>query len=72
MIKGKCCICGTVKNCAPFLEKVFNNIETIGKLFDDYKIIIAYDNSVDDSLAILRKLQHEYTDKLILYIGSIK
>ena len=70
MIKGKCCICGTVKNCGPFLEKVFKNIETIGKIFDDYKIIISYDNSVDDSLAILRKLQHEYTDKLILYIET--
>ena len=23
MIEGKCCICGTVKNCGPFLEKVF-------------------------------------------------
>ena len=70
MIKGKCCICGTVKNCAPFLEKVFKNIETIGKIFDDYKIIISYDNSVDDSLAILRKFQHVYTEKLILHIGT--
>jgi hypothetical protein len=48
MLKGKCCICGTVKNCAPFLEKVFENIEIISKIFDDYKIIIAYDTSTDD------------------------
>ena len=54
MIKGKCCICGTVKNCGPFLEKVFKNIETIGKIFDDYRVIMAYDNSTDNSLKILQ------------------
>ena len=45
MIKGKCCICGTVKNCEAYLEKVFKNIELIGNIFNEYKIIIAYDNS---------------------------
>ena len=55
MIKGKCCICGTVKNCAPYLEKVFKNIVTIGKIFDDYKIIMSYDNSDDNTLQILQK-----------------
>ena len=38
MIKGKCCICGTVKNCGPFLEKIFKNIEAIGNIFEDYRI----------------------------------
>jgi hypothetical protein len=31
----KCCICGTVKNCGPYLEKVLKNIETIGKIFGE-------------------------------------
>ena len=35
-----CCICGPVKNCGPYLRKVFDNIEKIGSLFDDYKILI--------------------------------
>lgn len=70
MIKGKCCICGTVKNCGPFLEKVFKNIENISKIFEDYKIIIYYDNSNDDSLEILQHYSHLYADKLILHIGS--
>ena len=26
----KCCICGPVRNCEPFLDKVFENIEKIG------------------------------------------
>lgn len=45
-----CCICGPIKNCAPFLDKVFNNIEQIGKLFDDYRILVFYDKSTDNTL----------------------
>ena len=39
----KCCFCGPVKNCGPFLDKIFQNIENLGTLFDDYKIIIYYE-----------------------------
>jgi hypothetical protein len=45
-----CCICGPVKNCAPFLDKVFENIEKIGSLFDNYEILIYYDKSSDNTL----------------------
>ena len=38
-----CCICGPVKNCAPYLNKNLENIEKICSLFDDYKIVIYYD-----------------------------
>jgi hypothetical protein len=31
MIKGKCCICGTVKNCGPFLEKICGPVCLKGK-----------------------------------------
>ena len=67
---GKCCICGTVKNCGPYLEKVFENIETIGKIFDDYKIIIAYDMSSDNSLDILHKYELTHPDKFILHVET--
>jgi glycosyltransferase involved in cell wall biosynthesis len=69
MRSGKCCICGTVKNCGPYLNNVFKNIESIGKIFDDYQIIISYDHSNDDSLDILQ--QHQATnDKIILHIEN--
>jgi hypothetical protein len=45
-----CCICGPIKNCAPFLDKVFDNIEKIGAIFDDYKIMVFYDKSSDNTL----------------------
>jgi hypothetical protein len=70
MIPGKCCICGTVKNCGPFLNKVFKNIETIGKIFEDYKIIIGYDHSTDNSLEVLNNYKLEHPDKFILHIET--
>jgi hypothetical protein len=52
-----CCICGPVKNCAPYLNKVFENIEKIGSIFDDYKIVLYYDRSTDNTLNMLIEYQ---------------
>jgi hypothetical protein len=65
----KCCICGPVKNCEPFLDKVLFNIEQIGKLFDDYEILIFYDESSDNSLTKLKKYQ-EKNMRLKLYVNK--
>ena len=65
----KCCICGPVKNCGPFLNKVLANIEKIGALFEDYKIIIYYDQSTDNTLHILKEYQKK-NDKLLFYVGT--
>ena len=54
-----CCICGPVKNCGPYLKKVFENIEKIGSIFDDYTIVIYYDKSTDNSLEFLKEYQHK-------------
>ena len=64
-----CCICGPVKNCGPYLNKVFENIEKIGSLFDDYKIIIYYDNSNDNTLDILKEYQTK-NPKLSFYVNK--
>jgi hypothetical protein len=45
-----CCICGTVRNCGPYLDKVFENILKISTIFKKYEIIIFYDNSTDNSI----------------------
>jgi glycosyltransferase involved in cell wall biosynthesis len=63
----KCCFCGTVRNCAPYLEKNLQNIEIISQLFEDYEIIIVYDQSSDNSIDILKKYQ-EKNNKLKIYI----
>ena len=52
-----CVFCGPVKNCAPFLDKVFSNIEKMATLFDNYVIILYYDHSTDNTLDKLKKYQ---------------
>ena len=64
----KCCICGTLKNCEPYLNKVLENIEKIGSLFDDYVIILYYDKSSDNSLQILKEYQIK-NNKLFFYVN---
>ena len=64
-----CCICGPVKNCGPYLNKVLENIEKIGTLFDDYTIVIYYDQSSDNTLEILKEYQAK-NPKLFFYVNS--
>jgi len=64
----KCCICGPVRNCGPFLDKVLQNIENIGSLFEDYEILIYYDKSTDNSLNKLKEYQVK-NHRLKLYIN---
>ena len=53
----KCCFCGPVKNCGPFLEKVMQNVLQLTPLFSEYAIVLFYDKSDDDTLACLKRLQ---------------
>lgn len=64
-----CCICGPVKNCGPFIEKVLNNMERIGEIFDDYKILIYYDKSDDDTLEKLKNYQSK-NPKMQFYVSQ--
>lgn len=66
----KCCICGPVRNCGPFLDKVLQNVEKIGALFEDYQIIIYYDPSSDDTLDKLKEYQ-KTNPRLKLYVNKI-
>lgn len=63
-----CVFCGPVKNCAPFLDKVFSNIEKISTLFENYVIILFYDASTDNTLEKLKQYQIK-NPKLQFYIN---
>jgi len=58
-------ICGCVKNCGPFLPQVFDNIKNIISLFDSYKIVIAYDNSFDNTYNYLMEMKKLYNVEII-------
>jgi hypothetical protein len=64
-----CCICGPVKNCGPYLLKILDNMEKLGSLFEDYKIVIYYDKSNDNTLSILKQYQ-ERNPKMIFYVNQ--
>jgi glycosyltransferase involved in cell wall biosynthesis len=64
-----CCICGPVKNCASYLNKVLQNMEKIGSIFDNYEIIIFYDESQDNTLDILKEYQ-QINPKMKFYVNK--
>jgi hypothetical protein len=65
----KCCICGPVRNCGPYLDKIFENIEKIGELFEDYVILMYYDKSTDNTLEKLKEYQNK-NPKLHFYVNK--
>jgi hypothetical protein len=65
----KCCICGAVKNCANHIDKIFDNMEKIGSLFEDYVIIMYYDESHDGTLEKLKSYQSK-NNKLQFYVNK--
>ena len=58
-------ICGCVRNCERYLEKVFENIRKIGGLFDAYEILIVYDDSTDGSYETLMEIKQKIPFKLL-------
>jgi len=67
---NKVFICGPVKNCAPFLDKVFENINKIGALFDEYNVFLYYDKSNDDTLKKCIAYQHENQERVSVYVNT--
>ena len=66
-------ICGCIKNCEPHLNGVFHNINLITKLLDDYRIIIAYDESSDNTLQELHLLRKTFPEgKMTIIMGDSK
>lgn len=65
----KCCICGTVKNCETYLDKIFLNMKIVGALFETYQIILYYDHSTDNTLAKLKTYKSLYPDHFQYHVN---
>ena len=63
-------ICGCAYNVETHILNVFENIQTICNLLDDYYIIIAYDESDDNTLDILHQLMDKYPEKMEIVRGN--
>jgi hypothetical protein len=64
-------VCGTVRNCEPYLDACFRNIKRITDKYADFRIIISFDVSEDKSLITLIKYKHEFGDKMDIIINRI-
>ena len=60
MSNHRVCIAGCVKNCGKHLDSVFQNIRKVVSLFNSYEVVIAYDESNDNSMAELTRLSNEF------------
>ena len=60
-------ICGCVKNSGKYIDNVFNNILEIIKLFNNYKVIVAYDESNDNTLNKLNEWQTKIPNVNIIF-----
>ena len=59
-------ICGCVKNADKYLHNVFKNIQNICHAINNYYIIIAYDESDDNSLATLQGYLDKHKEKMVI------
>ena len=63
-------ICGCAYNVEPFLNKVLKNIQTLCESFDDYYIIISYDDSEDNTLELLEQFMLKHPGKMKIVQGN--
>jgi hypothetical protein len=57
---NKCCICTAVKDVGSYLPAIFANMEKIGNVFEDYRVVFFYDTSdlcYDNTLDVIKEYQ---------------
>jgi len=65
-----CGILCTIRNCAPFLPKIFENFEKIGEIFNgNYIVILYYDTSSDETLPMIQTYAHK-NPKVVFYVNQ--
>jgi hypothetical protein len=60
----------TVRDCARFLPKVFENIDRLRTLFESFVLIVAYDNCQDNSEHLLKQYQTKSSFPVYLLKGE--
>lgn len=62
---------GCIKDFEPYIDDIFKNIDRIIPLFENYKIILAYDTIKESVLKILYEKQKQYSMELIFIEENI-
>lgn len=61
-----CCFCCPVKNSAAYLDQVFFNLQELGGLFVQYKILFFYEESTDETESKLLEIQKKDPDHVLV------
>lgn len=61
-----------VRNCAPYLDNVFKNIEKIGSLFKQYTCVFAESDSSDNTIELLREYSLKNRNVTVLELGQLE
>lgn len=69
---SKCCICCPVRNEEKYLPDVLDNMKQLGETFDEYRIILCYDDSNDKTMEIISTYmeRNNNIDLLVNVYGS--
>lgn len=70
IIPGKVIICGTCKDVALYLPHTIQIMEKMGRLFEDYRVIISENNSQDDTKIILKDWMKK-NKKIFAYMSNL-
>lgn len=65
-ISSKCFIVGCARNCGQHIHSVFENIKRLSTLFQETKIIVAYDHSTDNTLEQLNAQQSAFPNMEVI------
>lgn len=65
-----CIFGGCVLNVDKHIIRVFKNIMELAKRMDDYRILIYYDESTDNTLRLLKALQKKFDGKMEIFIND--
>ena len=68
MIDKSVVCCLTVRDCARYLMKIFNNLDKLSKYFKNFYVVFVYDNCKDKTPLYLKLYQERSKDKFKVYV----
>ena len=68
-MNAACCLC--VRDCEPYLYDIFNNLNNLRALFNDFHIIFVYDNCTDNSAQMLQQYKSTVKNNTNVIVSHI-
>ncbi len=69
-VSGRAVIAGGARDISQYFDLVFDNINRLARMFDDYRVVVVSDPSDDDTLERLREQVLNHGGKMVLVEGE--